>query len=103
MCSTGFSRTPAICAKRNGLPSTFPALPFCYVHLKAPKPVHSKYPQVINTLGDHLRKKRLELGLPQRQVAKQMGVDPTTLCHWETNQIAPSTGMIPRIIRFLGY
>ncbi len=49
------------------------ALPFCSIHLTARKP--RKPLTVLNTLGDHIKKRRLELGLLQRQVAGLLGVD----------------------------
>jgi DNA-binding transcriptional regulator YiaG len=53
--------------------------------------------------GDHIRKRRLDLGLFQRQVAAQLGVDTDSVFRWESNETSPSILQIPRIIRFLGY
>jgi transcriptional regulator with XRE-family HTH domain len=63
------------------------------------------YPQELNTLEDHLRKRRLDLdlGLVQREVAERLGVDPMSVCYWETDRYAPSLKVIPRIIHFLDY
>ena len=37
------------------------ALPFCKIELNAPKPLSPPgYPETINTLGDNIRKKRLD-------------------------------------------
>jgi site-specific DNA recombinase len=60
-------------------------------------------PQKLETLGDHLRHKRLELGLLQRQVAEQMGVDTGTLHNWEKNRCQPHLRHMPAVLRFLGY
>jgi transcriptional regulator with XRE-family HTH domain len=57
----------------------------------------------LNTIGDHLKKKRLDLGLLQREVAKRIGVDKSTIQYWETNRVAPAIRHMPRLIRFLGY
>jgi transcriptional regulator with XRE-family HTH domain len=73
------------------------------VTLKAPKPPPEAYPKELNTLGDHLRKKRLDLGLTQTEVARQLNVHATTVQYWETNRVAPDLRSIPRIIRFLTY
>src|SRR5882724_11626771 len=62
-----------------------PALPFCHFVIKAQKPKHSHYPNEINTLGDHLRARRLTLGLTQKQMAQQLRIDETTVHNWETN------------------
>jgi DNA-binding XRE family transcriptional regulator len=78
-------------------------LPFCHLTLKAQKPFPPGYPQIINTLGDHLRKKRLDLKLLQKDVAKRIGVDETSIYLWENNRVNPSLSSIPKIIEFLGY
>jgi len=54
-------------------------------------------------VGDHLRRRRLERGLLQREVAAQLGVDPFTILNWETNKVEPLARLMPRIVRFLGY
>jgi predicted transcriptional regulator len=79
------------------------ALPFCHVQLTARKPLSPAYPRVLRTLGDHLRKRRLDLGLLQRDVAEQLQVHQMTLCNWETNRTSPQLRFIPRILTFLGY
>lgn len=77
-------------------------LPFCKVTLKAPKPKPPSYPSVLNTLGDHIRKKRLDLRLLQRQVAQQIGVSEATIYNWEGNR-TKALRKIPAVLRFLGY
>jgi len=54
-------------------------------------------------LGDHLRKKRLDLNLLQKDIAKKIGVDKASIYNWENNRISPSFYFIPKIIKFLGY
>jgi transcriptional regulator with XRE-family HTH domain len=80
-----------------------PALPFCKSELKAPKPLPNHYPQTLTTLGDHFRKKRLDLKLLQTDVAKILGADADTVAGWEANRTKPSLPFIPKIIEFLGY
>ena len=60
-------------------------------------------PEKLETLGDHLRRRRLELGLLQRQVAEQLGVHAGTVHHWETNRFQPRVPDMPAVVRFLGY
>ena len=79
-----------------------PALPFCHVKLKAPRP-SSKYPKTLETLGDHIKARRLEVGLFQRQVADELGTDETTLFRWERNTARPQIRYFPLILKFLGY
>jgi DNA-binding XRE family transcriptional regulator len=45
----------------------------------------------------------LDLGLLQKQVADEIGVDETTICNWEGNKTAPVIRCIPAILQFLGY
>jgi len=78
-------------------------LPFCHAELRAPKPKPERYPKEINTLGDHIRKRRLDLGLLQKQVADQIGVYMATISGWEGNATPPAIRYIPAIIQFLGY
>src|SRR5258705_267944 len=58
-----------------------PALPFARVRLRGqiPKPVLANYPSVLKTLGDHIQKKRLDLGLTWKAVAKQIGAEATSV------------------------
>jgi transcriptional regulator with XRE-family HTH domain len=69
--------------------------------LKAEKP--KPYPKHPRTVGEHLLKRRHELGLFQKEAAQLMGMDHFTLLTWEKNQATPSVRMLPRIIAFLGY
>ena len=80
-----------------------PALPFCHLCLKGKKPASPAYPKSLNTWGDHIRKRRLELGLRQRDVATQIGVDETTILNWERNARTPTCQYWPAIITLLGY
>ena len=79
------------------------ALPFCSLSLKGQKPKSKKYPNKINTLGDHIRKRRLDLGLLQREAAEKIGVDETSIYNWEKQRTLPEIRFIAPIIKFLGY
>jgi transcriptional regulator with XRE-family HTH domain len=79
------------------------ALPFCNLTLKAKKPLSSQYPRELRTWGDHLRKRRLDLGLLQREVAARLGTDVMTVNNWECYRTVPMVQWLPRIIGFLGY
>lgn len=57
----------------------------------------------LNHIGDHLRKRRMDLGLFQKQVAETLGVTSSTIWLWEKGKAYPSVKYMPRIIRFLGY
>ena len=77
------------------------ALPFCQITLTAQKPL--KIPKNLKTLGDHIRKHRIEIGLFQKDVACILGVDECSIYHWENNRCEPQLRYLPRIIKFLGY
>jgi transcriptional regulator with XRE-family HTH domain len=54
-------------------------------------------------LGDHIRKRRLDLGLFQRQVAERIGVDEDSIYRWESNATSPQVTHLPAIIEFARY
>jgi transcriptional regulator with XRE-family HTH domain len=54
-------------------------------------------------VGDHIRKKRLNLKLHQYEIAPIIGVDKTTIFNWERGYSSPKLRQIPKIIEFLGY
>ncbi|MFH1279429.1 MAG: helix-turn-helix transcriptional regulator [Candidatus Eisenbacteria bacterium] len=55
------------------------------------------------TLGDPLRKRRMDLGLIQREVAERIGVSKDTYRFWECNRAHPLPRQWSGILRFLGY
>jgi DNA-binding transcriptional regulator YiaG len=66
-------------------------------------PLPRSYPQVLATVGDHLRKWRLDLGLLQREVAERLGVDHCTVTNWELNRTKPALRFLPGSINLLGF
>lgn len=60
------------------------------------------YPESPSTLGQHLRKRRLDLGLTQEQVAARFGISVTSYNYWEADRIDPKIAQWPEITRFLG-
>ena len=71
------------------------------ITLKALKPKGTNFePQ---TLGEHVRKRRLELRLTQKQAAERLGVKPWTVLNWEKDHTEPPIESIPAILQFLGY
>jgi len=71
------------------------------VRLNAQKPLPAAYPRELNTLGDHVRKRRLELGMQQKDVARRLGVDEMTVNNWERHRTTPAPGFIGKIRGFL--
>lgn len=58
---------------------------------------------VPKTLGDHLKCKRLERNLSQKQVAAILGVRDTVVGFWEANFYTLPAERRERVIAFLGY
>jgi DNA-binding transcriptional regulator YiaG len=86
------------------------ALPFCHLSRSARRARHSvywrlvnRYPECPKTVGQHLRKRRLDLGLMQSQVARTLGVHIETFKNWERGVCAPTGSVVPKVIGFLGY
>jgi transcriptional regulator with XRE-family HTH domain len=71
------------------------------IRLKALKPKEAEFEP--HTLGQHLRKRRLELRLTQKQAADRLEVKPWTVLNWEKGHTEPPIEFIPSIVRFLGY
>jgi hypothetical protein len=55
------------------------ALPFCNLRLKAEKPRCKTDPQKVLTHGDAIQKRRMDLGLRQKDVALIIGCDTDTI------------------------
>lgn len=79
------------------------ALPFCHRVFAGPRPKSPHYFKELNTLGDHIRKRRLDLGLMQKEAAEQIGVSDATIYNWERNATSPTAHAMPAVLRFLGY
>ncbi|MBN1568435.1 MAG: transcriptional regulator, partial [Acidobacteria bacterium] len=77
--------------------------PFCSLALRGQRPKSKQYPKEINTLGDHIKKRRLDLGLLQKEVAERIGVHTQTITNWEKQRTLPEIRFIAPIIEFLGY
>jgi transcriptional regulator with XRE-family HTH domain len=55
------------------------------------------------TIGEHLKKRRLERGLEQDQVATIIGVTWMSVSNWERGIYRPTKRAMSPIIDFLGY
>ena len=61
------------------------------------------YPRELTTIGDHIRKHRLDLGLEQQDVAELVGAGRETVSSWENRHTEPTPERLPAVVRFLGY
>ncbi len=78
------------------------ALPFCQIAIQAQKPKPDGYPEKLETVGEHLRARRLDLFLFQKDVAKILNVSTCTIENWELGRSFPMKGQLPKVIKFLG-
>jgi transcriptional regulator with XRE-family HTH domain len=60
----------------------------------------SRQPQ---TIGEHLRKQRFNLGIRQSEAAERLGVSGRTLSLWECDQMYPAWSQQPKVTAYLGY
>jgi DNA-binding transcriptional regulator YiaG len=60
-------------------------------------------PRLPNTIGAHLRRRRLQLKIFQREAARRLGVSMRTLSRWECDKVYPTWPFQPRIVDYLGY
>ncbi len=61
------------------------------------------YPASPKTIGEMIRKRRLDLGLGQAEVAKIIGCDTTTVTNWEKNHTSPQINYMAAVVGFLGF
>lgn len=61
------------------------------------------YSEAPQTLGQHLKKRRKELGLFQREAAARMGIVKETYANWEKNKTKPVAAQFRPVRTFLGY
>lgn len=69
--------------------------------VKAPQKYH--YNPIPETLGEHIRKKRIQERQYQSEVARIIAVDEETIYSWEGGRHPPRVHNYPRIIAYLGY
>ena len=79
------------------------SVPSCYVHLRGRKPKPLGYPTELRTVGDHLKRRRMDLEVQQRQLTDELGVKAWNLRLWEAGRSRPAIRYWPGIIYFLGY
>lgn len=88
--------------RRNRGLVTFAKNPQYRLSLPRPTTTLRGYPLNPSTLGEHIRKRRIELRLLQIEAAAEIGVTESTVWNWE-HGTQPELRYMPKIIRFLGY
>jgi transcriptional regulator with XRE-family HTH domain len=78
-------------------------VPFCRQTPLTIKALRQKdYSKTPQSLGEHLKKRRRELGLLQREAATRMGVSTATIVMWEKNRARPVAAQFRPLVEFLG-
>ena len=84
------------------------ALPFCRATLRGVRcpigPYLAKvkgYPAKPRTIGEAIRKRRLDLGLRQADVAEIIGCNQMTIVNWEKGHTDPRTNKMANVKNFL--
>jgi DNA-binding XRE family transcriptional regulator len=70
---------------------------------KVRKPQNQEYALFPQTVGEHIRKVRIERDLSQHDVARSIGVSDESIYYWENGRSVPQVQLYPAIIAFLGY
>ncbi len=85
-------------------------MPICHLQIKGlrcPCPEYWITSQAAQTnpqtLAEHLKKRRLELHILQKDLAERLGVHEQAIGLWERGAGVPMTRHLPKIIAFLGY
>jgi len=85
------------------------ALPFCRATLHGVRCLNGlyftrvkRYPSEPKTIGEAIRKRRLDLGLRQIDVANVLGCNEMTVVNWEKGYTRPRTDKMSDIGTFLG-
>lgn len=80
-----------------------PVLPNAQLSIIRLRPKVSAKTDELKTLGDHIRRRRKALRLPQREVAARLGTVRISVLNWENNYGEPQVRFLPAILAFLGY
>nr|WP_317166116.1 helix-turn-helix transcriptional regulator [Sphingobacterium sp. SGL-16] len=80
-----------------------PVLPCLRQERQFSKPTAVFIPETPSFLGEHIRKKRIEKGLFQTDLARLFNVTHDCITYWENNRSKPQVQHYPDIIEFLGY
>ncbi len=83
-------------------------LGFCHRQIKASRayiPVERSprkaFPTTVKTLGDHIKAKRVEKGLTQRQLAQLIGIGRALLQRWERDRQQPDGAEWNKLVEIL--
>lgn len=61
------------------------------------------YPATPKTIGEMIRKRRLDSGLRQIDVARIIGCDEMSVVNWEKGHTTPRVNRMAGVAKFLGF
>ncbi len=76
-------------------------LPWVPITLKCLKPKETDFEP--ETLGEHLKRSRLQRKLAQIAAARALEVNQSTILNWEKGHTEPPVEAMPALLQFLGY
>jgi len=80
-----------------------PVLPYYKAKFRSEKKKPKGYPKKPKSLGEQIRKKRMDQKMPQKELGKIIGVSECTIFNWENNRSQPTIKYLPKIYKFLDY
>lgn len=92
-----------LCAEEETSGSISAASPRLFFHRNSHKSAQKNYPHAPQTIGEHIRKKRIDCGLTQAELGKILKVSSDCITFWENNRSEPQIKYYPRINKFLSY
>ena len=85
----------------NHPPRNFFTKPKISLTVQRPKILLDGYPMRPKTLGERIKKKRMDMGLFQKDVARIVGVSTDTITNWEKGRTKPCRRNTRKIDLFL--
>lgn len=79
-------------------------MPFCNLRLagRRPQVLPKGYPTEPRTIGEHIRRCRLDRGLTQRTLGQKLGVRSESVAAWESARSRPQDRHWPTLLSLLG-
>lgn len=74
-----------------------------YVQIRRKSLIQRAWDFEPQSLGEHIRRRRLMLAITQEEAATLLGVNAWTVHNWETGQRKPEIRFILALVGFLGY
>jgi ribosome-binding protein aMBF1 (putative translation factor) len=84
-------------------------LAFCHrqiktsrAHIPIERNIRKSFPVTLTTLGDHIKAKRVEKDLTQRELAQMMDIGRALLQRWERDRKLPDQEDWQKLVEILG-